>query len=563
MAIGLLKKVYNDKGMSIKHAFEIYNKLNEQPKSITIELMLRLCLNLKCPQKALKIWKDVERIPYDDPNCGALCSLYLKCCIESKYIGINECIKTIEYIQNNAMSDKLTFHWSLIKKLLLKCNDDLDALKFIHSLIDCHFFNGVDDNLTIKHILISLYGRCSDICAAEAVFYGMNENERDIRTVNAMMAVYIGNDRNAAALKLYDQHIDAATDDSHTFAIRACDKSSNFEKGIAIHQNIKMQHRMNNLKISNALIQFYGDHKDIHNAIKIFDGSSTQIDIWSINAMMKAYIKNKMESQALALYHRNDKIARNDLSHSLALKLGNFENGMNVIQSINIESRSPFLQGAIIGFYSRNGDILGAQGVFDRIKKPNAMLVLSMMQLYAYNKMNEQALAIYDEFKQIQTAKMHLLALRICVYSNEYERGTAILQSMKVKNMRFISMLNQFICFWSHFGKIENAIQWFDEIDDRQKDAVSISKMMKVLSERGHSEKAWQLYEEHEHVPKDDQLYLMAIQTVQNMADIGKGEKIHYAIRDRLEENMILKNALIKMYGACNCIEKAQDVFRA
>ena len=153
-----------------------------------------------------------------------------------------------------------------------------------------------------------------------------------------MMGMYINHNEEHKALALYDKFKCDSVPVPHVLAIKACSKILDHERGKQIHSNINKNSYC--LELQNALINFYGDCGDISESIKVFDSiPDHKKDIVSVSSIMKAYINNNLQHDALNLYdimsNEYKHIHKDDI-YTLSIKactdIGDLEKGNKYIQ---------------------------------------------------------------------------------------------------------------------------------------------------------------------------------------------------------------------------------------
>ena len=114
------------------------------------------------------------------------------------------------------------------------CSNELDKGRRI--IAGLRLGDGEGIALQIANTLIDFHGLCGDLAASLSIFDSIDDDKKDIVTINAMMASYIGNGRECAAEQLLHS---ALTDlglkaDSKTFCIRLNARSHSGDVGKAL-----------------------------------------------------------------------------------------------------------------------------------------------------------------------------------------------------------------------------------------------------------------------------------------------------------------------------------------
>ncbi|OUZ99487.1 Pentatricopeptide repeat [Macleaya cordata] len=156
---------------------------------------------------------------------------------------------------------------------------------------------------------------------------------------------------------------------------------------------------------------------------------------------------------------------------------------------------------------------------------------------------------------------------------------------------------NSVINFYSKFGQLNNALQMFDEMFERDivswnsllngflrsgdlDSAFDIFRNMKKRSifswnsiitgfvQGGRPKEALELFHEmqilgEDRVRPDERTIASAISACASVGALDHGKWVHsYLKRNGLEFDMVIRTALVDMYGKCGCIENAVAIFK-
>ncbi len=303
-----------------------------------------------------------------------------------------------------------------------------------HSFIDSN--SSLEQNMYINTALINAYGHFSEIQSSFQLFQKITPDKRNVVVVNSMMTALIHNRYIKKAIELYDEpQFELLKDDiSHLLAIKACIMSNNFEKGKDIHlQTVNPSI----IELTNMLIEFYGHFGDLDNALLLFNGIKMEnMTVFSIGAMMKAFINNNDESRkALDLFHRFNSM-KNYIMDALAIKACINTNDIKTGKSIhaqmdeeNIDDLS--VKTSLIEFYGHCADTNTALDIFHSISshKRNSIVIGAIMKVLINNNQSSSALEFYKQFKYLHNDIIHNLALMACINLNDFKTGYQIHQN--------------------------------------------------------------------------------------------------------------------------------------
>lgn len=564
----LLKNNKDNDNANIHKAFEVYNQIDGIKNHRVVNALLQLCSRLKQSHKVLSIWNDIENV-----KNGINYQLLFKCCVN--HSDQNLMVKSITVLQWMRYSNyklqkyQIKDHSINIVKLIAKNKNNIKMIKQIHSLID---MKEIYDDIFIKTALINAYGECMDIIAAKNVFRTIGIDNQDSITIGVMMKALIRNQCNKEVLLLYQQYSSFNNDVTHMHALQACINNKDYRKGTEIIQKyIKPNNEaIISDQLQNTMINFYGNFGDISNAFKLFNNikNNEKNKIVNINVMLKSYVNNGYNKEALSLYDCNKDVV-NEISHTLALKacinLKDFEKCKQIHQSIQSKNiYSIELSSTLIDFYGQIGDIDTAIKIFESIKmdKHTVVSIGCMMKILNQNHRNNKAIALYEKFDKLQNDISHLYAIKACIDANDFEKGKEIHQSIiNQGGINNIKLLNSLIDFYGYFEDITNASMLFHSVPDDKKDFVSIGSMMNAYIINNLNEEVIAIYNQYKSLI-DDTSFALVIKACINSDNFEKGKQIYDDIIKHMENmNISLRNTLIDFFGTFQDLSTALDVF--
>ena len=117
------------------------------------------------------------------------------------WIKLTKLMKEHDYKMNKFELRQYSINMS---KIITNCNNDINQIEEIHSLIKDKY----DNDKYIKTALINVYGingkkhieKCLNL------FNSIDNNEKDAFVIDAMMKIYIKHNQNDKALMIYDKY---------------------------------------------------------------------------------------------------------------------------------------------------------------------------------------------------------------------------------------------------------------------------------------------------------------------------------------------------------------------
>lgn len=247
-------------------------------------------------------------------------------------------------------------------------------------------------------------------------------------------------------------------------------------------------------KILSMLIEHGYKQKAMHIFNSLDDNDKSE---HMIASMMKLHLQNNENESALTLYdkyHDRD----NGIIHLFAIKACgntlNHQKGKEIHNKIESKLTDNIkLKNALIHFYGKCDDLSAAKKLFESIsnKQMNAQSIGCMMQMYAEHELYNQALEIYDNYDSLKDDISHLLAIKACSKSDNFEKGKQIHQRINVVNVQLITSL---IEFYGSFDDLQSAMHLFESVES--KNIICIGAMMKAYLNCAEYTKCIRLFED-------------------------------------------------------------------
>ena len=161
---------------------------------------------------------------------------------------------------------------------------------------------GFGGDAYVQNALVSMYSRCREVDAAEAVFGAMRS--RTVVSWNAVIAGFVKNGRAERALEVFAKMVggggglDRATVVS---VLPACAQAKDLQTGRAVHRLAEGRGLGNYVAVKNALIDMYGKCGSLEDARRVFDEDKYDKDVVSWTAMIGAYVLNDHAGEALTV----------------------------------------------------------------------------------------------------------------------------------------------------------------------------------------------------------------------------------------------------------------------
>ena len=287
-----------------------------------------------------------------------------------------------------------------LKSIKFYYNDNNKSKANLFNTIASHSKKLIESGCGNKHListLLTFYGKIGEINNAIEIFDNIDNKRKDIVTYVAMMQAYIENNMNEEAISLYFGNDLEKFENNicFTIALTACSNIKDAKNGKKIHQFMIDKNINNDIELSNTLITFYGKIGEINNAIDMFDNiDNSKKSIVTYTAMMRGYIQNNMNEEAISLYFDNDlEKFENNICFTIALtacsNIKDAKNGKKIHQFIidkNNNDNSIELSNTLITFYTKIGEINNSIKVFNNIDKNKKDFITYISILKTFGK---------------------------------------------------------------------------------------------------------------------------------------------------------------------------------
>merc|ERR1712228_917658 len=123
------------------------------------------------------------------------------------------------------------------------------------------------------------------------------------------------------------------------------------------------------------------------------------------------------------------------------------------------------LQTNFIDFFGHFGDVQTAETIFSSIACLDIVCIGAMMKCFVNNCENERALSLYQQYDALNDTVSHILAIKSCANSKQFDAGKQIIAKLKNES---IELSNTLIYFYGKAGYVGKAEDVFDAIRHSQ-----------------------------------------------------------------------------------------------
>ena len=301
----------------------------------------------------------------------------------------------------------------------------------------------------------------------------------------------------------------------------------------------------------------------------IFHSLPRPLDISAVGAMMKVYTENDAPGRALKLYEmQQPRSWHNDLTHNLAIKACaksfDLEKGREIHRNLgNIDNIQ--ILNSLIHFYGTSGDLDTALSVFHSVDvlQRDIVTLNTVMLALIKNDDSASALRLYDECTLQRDDRCHMLAVKACINTLNFDGGKAI--HCKLKEERGSSMdielATTLIDCYGAAKDVWSATDIFNSIPQSQRSIVCNNAMLKALCHCGHHRDALTLYDSMRASKRNGATHLFAVESCIRSKQHRNGMGIIDRIPTDKLKDVSLSSKLIEFYGHFGDIHSAKRVY--
>nr|KYP46387.1 hypothetical protein KK1_032036 [Cajanus cajan] len=226
---------------------------------------------------------------------------------------------------------------------------------------------------------------------------------------------------------------------------------------------------------------------------------------------------------------------------SASAKVQNVELGRAVhccVIKRGLQSTS-FCQGALIHLYAKCNSLTSARTIFDAAPCPHLHTVswTALLSGYVQAGMPEEALHIFDRMRNFDAYPIP-------------------------DPVALVTVLNTYISL----GKLHDACQLFEQMPLPNRNVVAWNVMISGYAKRGHYKEALAFFHQmSKHGVKSSRSTLASVlSAIASLASLDHGLLLHArAIKQGFESSLYVASSLINMYGKCEMLHAARQVFDA
>ncbi|KAL6970019.1 hypothetical protein U1Q18_029727 [Sarracenia purpurea var. burkii] len=351
-------------------------------------------------------------------------------------------------------------------------------------------------------------------------------------------------------------------DEAYSLVLELCARKKCLSQGQQIHTKSNSVDDL--VFLSTKLAFMYGKCGSLLEAEEVFDRMCERT-IFSWNAMIGAYVANGEPFGALELY-RTMRVS------GVPLDACTFPRVLKACGELNNICVGTGIHGLAIklGFVSTGpcNSLNMATLLFDGMsKREDVVSWNSIISAYSANGQSMEALRVFREMQKaalIPSTYTFVSALQACEDMSLGKVGMEIHANVLKSNHHLdLYVANALLVMYTRCGKVGEALKIFDAMDER--DNISWNSMLSGFVQNVFYNEALHFCHEMQDAgQKPDQGSVVSLLAASaRLGNILYGMEIHaYAVKNGLESDLQVGNALIDFYVKCSRISYIDSVFR-
>eukprot|EP01018_Ginkgo_biloba_P039144 Gb_08834 [translate_table: standard] len=358
--------------------------------------------------------------------------------------------------------------------------------------------------------------------------------------------------------------------DTYVTLLQAC---TNIKQLQQLHAHMLTTGLDQNIYLITKFVNMYSVCGSMEDARLLFDKTcNPNVFLWT--AMISGYVRNGFCEEALMLYYlmRSGETAPDKFIFTSVIKAcGSLSALTEGVEIHNDTIRAGFesdmyVDTSLVDMYSKCGRVEIARNLFDKMSQRNAVSWGAMITGYVQNGYAGEALTLFNEMllRDIKPDVVTIASiLPACAYLSALPQGKWV-HSYVIRNgfESHVVVLTALIDMYAKCGNIYYACHLFDKMPKRN--VVSWNAMLAGYAHNGHASEALTLVSEMrlQDIKPNLVTAVSVLPACSHLSALQQGKQLHgYTIRNELESDVVLGNALIDMYAKCGRMDFARRLF--
>lgn len=379
------------------------------------------------------------------------------------------------------------------------------------------------------------------------------------------------------ALRLIsDSELEDHCINSGTFCsvLQLCAELGSLADGKEVHGILSSSGIQIDTLLASKLVFMYVKCGDLREGRRVFDRSAAKNHIFPWNLLLNEYAKVGDFDESIDIFKemQYSSVKPDSYAFSLILKCfatsGGVSEGEQVHGSLIKLGFGAYnaVGNAIIAFYSKCNRINSAIDMFDEMPDKDVISWNSLIKGCVSNSLPRKGVELFTEmwFSGMDMDSATLVSvLPACAELGILTLGKAVHgYSIKAAYSKEVTVNNSLVDMYSKCCSLEGASRIFERMVQRS--VVSWTSMIQAYTRAGLFDEAIVVFGEMESVGVRPDLFAVtsALHACACSGSLDQGKNIHdYIVRNRLEKNVFVSNALMDMFSKCGSMKEARSVF--
>eukprot|EP00250_Pteridium_aquilinum_P035655 c9773_g1_i1 orf=87-1655(+) len=329
-----------------------------------------------------------------------------------------------------------------------------------------------------------------------------------------------------------------------------------------------------NSKFDKLLVQVYGRCGALDDAVTLF-GKLLQRNVGMFNILLQEYARHMKGQAADEVFYQmqQEGLLPNKISYVSILSVCATQKTLlkgkrihsSILWSCGLDGDA-VLCTALMNMYGKCGHVDESQKLFDQKIFRDVVCWTAMISIYASHDQSFEALQVFGRMQQDEARPNEATlvnVLKACVCLNCVTEGQIIHHWIYENGFEWhVVGGNVLIHLYNKCGSVEDAERIFQTMS--KKDVATWNAMISLYASHNQDIEALLHFVKMQEsgLTPNSVTFISILPTCACSGMLVIGEWLHHLILDLdLESDIMVCNALLTMYGKCNCLEVAQDLF--
>ena len=353
---------------------------------------------------------------------------------------------------------------------------------------------------------------------------------------------------------------------SYLFALKACTSMKDTVNGGNILKEIWRNNYMD-IQIKTEMINYYGNIKYIEKARDVFDKIENKNTV-VYNAMMKAYINNKMYQETIdMLLLSDDEFKKSYVSYILGINactyLKDTINGHRIYNQIKDRKYSNIeVHNALISYFGATNNIEDVMLIYNGMRNKDVVSYNATMKAYMINQMNQKALDMFlsKNMEELKDAVSYTLGLNACIHLKDKVNGDLICSQVMKRGFNEIELKTTMMNYYGITNNIEETNKIFNGI--KNKNVIVYNSIMKAYTNNDMNEEALNIFFDKriQHI-RTSVSYNIALNASIALKDMKRCQIIYEQIKSKGFKDLELMPTVMHYLSTINDIQSCKNIF--